>query len=84
MRVRVGASHNSVTEGNCVVVRSGEKQLDVNDRSAGNELDSAAGYGEPSTQWRSLKPTAHAGVAVKAMSGSLLWLEVERSEGQAQ
>ena len=47
-----------------------------------NELDSAACDGEPSTKWRSLKPTAHAEVADKAMVGCMLWLEVERSEGK--
>ncbi len=35
VQVRVGASHNSVAEGNCVVVRRGEKQLEANYRSAG-------------------------------------------------
>ena len=48
-----------------------------------NELDSAACDGEPSTKWRSLKPTDHAVVVVKAMVGRMLWLEVERSEDKA-
>ena len=78
VEVRVGASHNSVAEGNCVVARRGEEQPEVNGRSAGDELDSAACNGEPSTKWRSLEPTDHAVVVVKAMVGCMLWLEVER------
>jgi len=65
-------------------VRRGEKQPEANGRSAGNELDSAVCNGEPSTKWRSLKLTDCADVAVKAMVGCMLWLEVERSEGTAQ
>ena len=83
MQVRVGESHNSAAEGNCVVARRGEKQPEAKDRSAGIELDSAACDGEPSTKWRSLKLTDHAVVAVKAMAGRMLWLEVERLEGRA-
>ena len=83
VRVRVGVSHSFVAEGNCVVVRRGEKQPEANDRSAGDELDSAACDGEPSTEWRSLKLTDHADVAVKVMVGYMPWLEVERSEGKA-
>ena len=82
VQVRVGENHNSVAEGNCVVVRRGGKQPEANGRSAGDELDSAVCDGEPSTKWRSLKPTDHAGVVVKAMVGCMLWLEVERSEGK--
>jgi hypothetical protein len=48
-----------------------------------DELDSAACDGEPSTKWRSLKHTGHAVVVAKAMSGRMVWLEVERSEGKA-
>ena len=48
-----------------------------------DELDSAVCNGEPSTKWRSLKLTDHAGVVAKAMVGCMLWLEVERSEGKA-
>jgi len=78
VQVRVGECHSSVAEGNCVVVRRGEKQLEANYRSAGDELDSAVCDGEPSTKWRSLKRTGHAVVVVKAMVGCMLWLEVER------
>ena len=84
MQVRVGASHSFVAEGNCVAVRRGEKQPEANGWSAGDEFDSAACDGEPSTKWRSLKLTDHAEVADKAMFGCLLWLEVERLEGKAQ
>ena len=49
----------------------------------GNELDSAACDGEPSTKWRSLKLTDYADVVAKAMVGYMLWLEVERLEGKA-
>ena len=84
VEVRVGGNHNSVAEGNCVVVRRGEKQPEANRRSAGDELDSAVCNGEPSAKWRSLKLTDHAGVVVKAMVGCILWLEVERREGKAQ
>jgi hypothetical protein len=84
VKVRVGGNHNSVAEGNCVVVRRGEKQPKANSRSAGNELDSAACDGEPSTKWRSLKLTDHADVVDKAMVGYMLWLEVERLEGTAR
>ena len=34
VKVRVGGNHNSVAEGNCVVVRRGEKQPEANSRSA--------------------------------------------------
>jgi len=84
VQVRAGESHRSEAEGNCVAVRRGEKQPEANGRSAGNELDSAVCNGEPSTKWRSLKLTDYADVAVKAMVGCMLWLEVERSEGTAQ
>ena len=84
VKVRVGVSHNLVAEGNCVVVRRGEKQLEANDRSAGDELDSAVRNDEPSAKWRSLEITNHAVVVDKAMVGYVLWLEVERSEGTAQ
>jgi len=84
VQVRVGESHSSEAEGNCAAARRGEKQPEANGRSAGNELDSAVCNGEPSTKWRSLKPTGHAAVVVKAMVGCMLWLEVERSEGTAQ
>ena len=84
MKVRVGGCHSSVAESNCVVVRRGEKQLEANDRSAGDELDSAARNDEPSAKWRSLEITDHAVVVDKAMVGYVLWLEVERSEGMAQ
>jgi hypothetical protein len=84
VKVRVGVSHNFVVEGNCVAARRGEKQPETNGRSAGNELDSAVRYDEPSAKWRSLKLTGHATVVVKAMVGCVLWLEVERSEGMAQ
>ncbi len=40
--------------------------------------------GEPAAEWRSLEITGHAGVVVKAMSGRIKWLEVERQEGKAQ
>ena len=48
-----------------------------------DELDSAVCDGEPSTKWRSLELTDHAGVVAKAMVGCMLWLEVERSEDKA-
>ena len=67
MQVRVGVHHNSVVESNCVVVRQGEKQLEMNYRSADNELDSASCNDEPSAKWRSLKIINHAVVVVKAM-----------------
>ena len=69
MQVRVGVNHNSVIESNCVVVRQGEKQLEMNYRSAGNELDSASCNDEPSAEWRSLKITDCAVVVGKAMIG---------------
>ncbi len=69
MQVRVGVYHSSVIESNCVVVRQGEKQLEMNYRSAGNELDSACCNDEPSAKWRSLKITSHADVVVKAVTG---------------
>ena len=50
-------------------MRQGEKQLEMNYRSAGNELDSACCNDEPSAKWRSLKITNHAVVVVKAMIG---------------
>ena len=84
VKVRVGGNHNSVAEGNCVVVRRGEEQPEANNRSAGDELDSVVHDDEPSTKWRSLKITGHAGVVDKAMVGYVLRLEVERSEGMAQ
>ena len=84
VKVRVGGSHNSVAESNCVAVRRGEKQLEANNRSAGDELDSAVHDDEPSTKWRSLKIIGHAAVVDKAMVGHVLWLEVERLEGMAQ
>ena len=84
MQVRVGVSRNFVAEGNCVAARRGEKQPEANDRSAGNELDSAVRYDEPSTKRRSLKLTGHAAVVVKAVVRYVLWLEVERSESMAQ
>ncbi len=49
-----------------------------------NELDSAGRTGEPPTLGRSLKITAYAMVVVKAMSGDVTWLEVERQEGRSQ
>ena len=49
-----------------------------------DERDSAGCGGEPATKWRSLKLTAHAVVAEKAMSGRILWLAVERPDGGAQ
>lgn len=55
VQVRVGESHSGEAEGNCVAARRGEKQPEVNGRSAGNELDLAVCNGEPSTKWRSLK-----------------------------
>ncbi len=84
VKVRVGGSHSSVAESNCVVMRRGEKQLEANGRSADNELDSAVCIDEPSAKWRSLEITGHAVVADKAMVGNILWLEVERLEGMAQ
>ena len=84
VEVRVGESHSSEAEGNCVAARRGEKQPEANSRSAGDELDSAVCNGEPSTKWRSLKLTGHAEVADKAMVRCMLWLEVERPEGTAQ
>jgi hypothetical protein len=47
-------TYNIVTEGNCVAERRGGKQLEVNDRSAGDELDSAGHRGELARLWRSL------------------------------
>ncbi len=84
VKVRVGENHNPVAEGNCVAMRRGEKQPEANNRSAGNELDSAVCNDEPSAKWRSLEITDHAVVVGKAMVGYMLWLEVERSEGTAQ
>jgi hypothetical protein len=69
VKVRVGVSHNLVAEGNCAVVRRGEEQPEANNRSAGNELDSAVCNNEPSAKWRSLKSTDHAIVVGKAMIG---------------
>ena len=69
MKVRAGGNRNSVAEGNCVVVRRGEEQPEANNRSAGNELDSAVCNNEPSAKWRSLKSTDHAIVVGKAVIG---------------
>ena len=69
VKVRVGGNHNSVAEGNCVVVRRGEEQPEANNRSAENELDSALCNNESSAKWRSLKITDHAIVVGKAMIG---------------
>jgi hypothetical protein len=77
VKVRVEVSHNFVAESNCVIVRWGEKQLEANNQSAGDELDSAVCLDEPSTKWRSLKITSHADVVGKAMVRGILWLEVE-------
>ena len=46
-----------------------EEQPEANNRSAGNELDSAVCNNEPSAKWRSLKITDHAIVVGKAMIG---------------
>jgi len=35
VRVRVGVCHSSVAEGNCVAVRRGGEQQEVNDQSVG-------------------------------------------------
>ncbi len=78
VQVRVGECHIFVAESNCVATRRGEEQLEANNRSAGNELDSAVCNDEPSAKWRSLKITDHAIVVDKAMVGYMLWLEVER------
>jgi hypothetical protein len=69
VQVRDGVNHSSVIEGNCVVARQGENQLEMKCRSAGNELDSACCNDEPSAKWRSLKIINHAGVVAKAMIG---------------
>jgi hypothetical protein len=49
-----------------------------------DERDSAGCGGEPATKWRSLKLTAHAGGAVKAMSGRMTRVAVERPDSGAQ
>ena len=84
MQVRVGGSHVSVAESNCVTARWGGEQLEANDRSVGDEPDSADTRGEPSGLWRSLKHVLHAAMAAKAMQGRVLCLGMERSEVKAQ
>jgi hypothetical protein len=41
VKVLLGHTLQPVTESNCVAARPGGEQLEVNDQSEGNELDSA-------------------------------------------
>ena len=86
VQVRVGGSHDSVAESNCVTARWGGEQLNANDRSVGDEPVSVGTRGEPSDWWRSLKITAHAGFGVnaKAMRRRCSCLGTERSEARAR
>ena len=43
-------------ECNCVAARRGGEQQETSDQSVGDERDSAATTGEPSSEWRSLDP----------------------------
>ena len=64
VQVRVGESHNSVIKSNCVTVRWGGEQLEMNDQSVGDELDSAGCCGEPACVGRSLKTITYVDVAI--------------------
>ena len=64
VQVRVGESHHSVIKSNCVTVRWGGEQLEMNDQSVGDELDSAGCCGEPACVGRSLKTITYVGVAI--------------------
>ena len=83
--VRVGVSHSSVAEGNCIRREAGWGATggEVSVRRMTNSIrrDVTA---SPPAKGRSLKLTGHAGVAAKAMAGGITWLEVERPEGEAQ
>ena len=57
VQVRVGGSHHSEIEGNCVAVRQGGEQLEMNHQSVGDEPDSAGCCGE--SAWVRTKPETH-------------------------
>ena len=84
MRVRVGESHDSAIEGNCVAVRQGGEQPEVKDWSVGDEPDSAGCCGELACKGRNPKHAVHAEMADKAMCGRIKWLGAERSEVRAR
>jgi hypothetical protein len=72
------SSLNIVAKGNCVVVRRGGEQPEVNDRSVGNELDSACCRDEPPSERRSpVSFGRHARLSTEDDKG---WLETERLE----
>lgn len=84
MKVRVGASHDSVIESNCVTVRWGGEQLEMNDQSVGDEPDSAGCGGEPVWGRRSLKIALDVAMADKTIEGRIKWLGMEWLEVYAR
>ena len=74
-----------VIEGNCVLMRGGGKQPEMNEQSVGDELDSAGPTGEPARARRSPELACRAeGLCDKATAGAVRWLETECSEGQTR
>ena len=83
---------SSVIEGNCVAVRRGGEQPEMNRQSvepapaqAGDdEPDSACSGGEPARSWRSPEAAGGAEATDKATAGPPAWLRSECREGRAE